>query len=114
MLGESAVTKSDASRYAGACHGALEVLAPQTPSEMREIFARPSISVKLLALHPCYVLVQRERVFRELLPVLVGLGARARATNIALTSDAEEAERLYLMLDVFEALGGASELRGWN
>jgi len=114
MLGEAAFTKSDASRYAGAYRDALEVLAAQTPSEMREIFARPSISVKLSALHPRYEWVQRERVFRELLPVLVGLGARARATNIALTIDAEEAERLDLMLDVFEALGDASELRGWN
>ena len=41
--------------------------------------------------------------------------ARGRAPPIiALTIDAEEAERLDLMLDVFEALGEAPELRGWN
>ena len=114
MLGEAAFTKSDASRYAGAYRDALEVLAAQTPSEIRDIFARPSISVKLSALHPRYEWVKRERVFADLLPVLVGLGARARATNIALTIDAEEAERLDLMLDVFEALGDVPELRGWN
>ncbi len=50
----------------------------------------------------------------ELLPVLQGLGARARAANIALTVDAEEADRLDLMLDVFEALGEAGELKGWD
>ncbi len=114
MLGEAAFTKADAARYANAYRDALEVLAAQTPSDTRDIFARPSISVKLSALHPRYEWVKRERVFAELLPVLVGLGARARATNIALTIDAEEAERLDLMLDVFEALGEAAELRGWN
>jgi len=114
MLGEAAFTKSDASRYADAYRDALEVLAAQTPPDIRDIFARPSISIKLSALHPRYEWVKRERVFAELLPVLIGLGVRARATNIALTIDAEEAERLDLMLDVFEALGDSAELRGWN
>jgi RHH-type proline utilization regulon transcriptional repressor/proline dehydrogenase/delta 1-pyrroline-5-carboxylate dehydrogenase len=114
MLGEAAFTKSDALRYADAYRDALEVLATQTPPDIRDIFARPSISIKLSALHPRYEWVKRERVFAELLPVLIGLGVRARATNIALTIDAEEAERLDLMLDVFEALGDSAELRGWN
>ena len=114
MLGEAAFTKADASRYADAYRDALETLAAQAPADVRDVLARPSISVKLSALHPRFEWAKRERLFAELLPVLIGLGARARAANIALTIDAEEADRLDLMLDVFEALGGAAEMRGWS
>ena len=114
MLGEAAYTKSDAAGYANSYRNALEVLAAHHPVDTRDIFARPSISVKLSALHPCYEWAQRERVFVELMPVLVDLARRARAANIALTLDAEESDRLDLMLDVFEALGETAELRGWG
>ena len=114
MLGEAAFTRSDAARYAEAYRNALEVLVSNTPADGNTIFERPSISVKLSALHPRYEWVKRKRVFDELMPVLVGLGSRARAANIALTIDAEEAERLDLMLDIFEALGDTAELRGWD
>jgi RHH-type proline utilization regulon transcriptional repressor/proline dehydrogenase/delta 1-pyrroline-5-carboxylate dehydrogenase len=78
------------------------------------VFERPSISVKLSALHPRYEWIKRERVFGELLPSLVALGAEARKSNLGFTVDAEEAERLDLMLDIFEAMGQAEPLRGWN
>ncbi len=114
MLGEAAYTKNDAVRYAKAYLDALAALAAATPKNGSPIFARPSISVKLSALHPRYEWVKRERVMRELLPVLGALGERARAGNIALTVDAEEADRLDLMLDVFEALGKTEVFAGWN
>jgi RHH-type proline utilization regulon transcriptional repressor/proline dehydrogenase/delta 1-pyrroline-5-carboxylate dehydrogenase len=114
MLGEAAFTKGDAARYAEAYRNALEVLASNTPADGRTIFERPSVSVKLSALHPRYEWAKRQRALDELMPVLVGLGTRARAAKIALTIDAEEAERLDLMLDLFEALGEAAELRGWD
>ena len=114
MLGEAAYTKEDAARYAQAYRDALEVVAANNPRDRRAIFERPSISIKLSALHPRYEWLKRERVFAELLPVLAGLGARARAADIALTVDAEEADRLDLMLDVFEAYGETPELRGWS
>jgi RHH-type transcriptional regulator, proline utilization regulon repressor / proline dehydrogenase / delta 1-pyrroline-5-carboxylate dehydrogenase len=112
MLGEAAYTKKDAARYAAAYRAALDAVAAGTPKDGRSIFERPSLSVKLSALHPRYEWVKRERVFAELLPVVVDLAERARAADIALTIDAEEAERLDLMLDLFEAFG--AELRGWN
>ena len=114
MLGEAAYTKADAARYAQSYRDALETVAAANPKDGRSVFERPSISIKLSALHPRYEWVNRTRVFAELLPVLIALGTRARATDIALTVDAEEAERLDLMLDVFEALGDAPELRGWD
>lgn len=114
MLGEAAYTKADAARYAAAYRNALAVLAADAPKDGRPIFERPSISVKLSALHPRYEWVKRERVLAELLPVLVSLGESARRADLALTIDAEEAERLDLMLDVFEALSGAPPLSSWN
>jgi len=114
MLGEAAYTKADAARYAKSYRDALDVIAAATPKDSRAIFERPSLSVKLSALHPRYEWVKRERVFAELVPVVLSLGARARAADIALTIDAEEADRLDLMLDLFEAFGASDELRGWD
>ncbi|MDE3116879.1 MAG: bifunctional proline dehydrogenase/L-glutamate gamma-semialdehyde dehydrogenase PutA, partial [Pseudomonadota bacterium] len=65
-------------------------------------------------LHPRYEWIKRERVMAELLPKLVALGLPAREANLGLTVDAEEAERLDLMLDVFEAMGEADDLAGWD
>jgi RHH-type proline utilization regulon transcriptional repressor/proline dehydrogenase/delta 1-pyrroline-5-carboxylate dehydrogenase len=114
MLGEAAYTAEDAARYADAYFKALDAVAAANPKDSRSVFERPSISVKLSALHPRYEWINRARVFAELVPVMVKLGERARAQDIGLTVDAEEAERLDLMLDVFEAFGEAPELKGWD
>jgi RHH-type transcriptional regulator, proline utilization regulon repressor / proline dehydrogenase / delta 1-pyrroline-5-carboxylate dehydrogenase len=114
MLGEAAYTAHDAARYAKAYRDALDAVAAGNPKDGRTIFERPSLSVKLSALHPRYEWVKRERVFAELVPVVVDLCTRARAADIAVTIDAEEAERLDLMLDLFEAFGEAPALKGWN
>src|SRR6185437_5968298 len=114
MLGEAAYTRADAARYAKSYRDALDVVAAMNPKDRRSIFERPSLSVKLSALHPRYEWVKRERVFAELLPVVVDLAARARAADIAITIDAEEADRLDLMLDLFEAFGATQDLAGWN
>ncbi|MBV9571263.1 MAG: bifunctional proline dehydrogenase/L-glutamate gamma-semialdehyde dehydrogenase PutA [Alphaproteobacteria bacterium] len=114
MLGEAAFTRHDAARYYASYRDALATIAHAFPDRGEPVFERPSISVKLSALHPRYEWLKRERIMAELLPQLVALGAQARAANLALTIDAEEAERLDLMLDVFEAMGEAPELRRWN
>ena len=114
MLGEAAYTKRDAARYAASYRDALAAVAAAHKGDGKPIFERPSISVKLSALHPRYEWVKRKRVMAELLPVVVALGAQARAADVALTIDAEESERLDLMLDLFEVLGAAKELQGWN
>jgi RHH-type proline utilization regulon transcriptional repressor/proline dehydrogenase/delta 1-pyrroline-5-carboxylate dehydrogenase len=114
MLGEAAYTAHDAARYAKSYRDALAAIAAAHPADKRSIFERPSISVKLSALHPRYEWVKRERVMTELLPVVVALCEQARAADLALTVDAEESERLDLMLDFFEALGEAPSLKGWS
>ena len=112
MLGEAAYTAHDAERYAQSYRDALAAIAAAHPKDGKSIFERPSISVKLSALHPRYEWIKRERVMGELLPIVVALGEQARANDLALTIDAEESERLDLMLDMFEALGEAPTLQG--
>jgi RHH-type proline utilization regulon transcriptional repressor/proline dehydrogenase/delta 1-pyrroline-5-carboxylate dehydrogenase len=112
MLGEAAYTAHDAARYAKSYRDALAAIAAAHPKDSRAIFERPSISVKLSALHPRYEWVKRERVMSELLPIVVSLCGLARDAGLALTIDAEEADRHDLMLDFFEAVG--EKLPGWN
>src|SRR5207237_10861431 len=113
MLGEAAYTMHDAKRYYEAYRNALSAIAADRPNGA-SIFERPSISVKLSALHPRYEWIKHARMMAELMPALVALARQARDSNIAFTIDAEESERLDLMLDLFEAMGEAEPLRGWN
>ncbi|MBI1329921.1 MAG: bifunctional proline dehydrogenase/L-glutamate gamma-semialdehyde dehydrogenase PutA [Alphaproteobacteria bacterium] len=114
MLGEAAYTAKDAVRYYESYRKALAAIATPGAGQDIPVFERNSISVKLSALHPRYEWVKRQRVMGELLPKLVALAAESRAANVGFTVDAEEAERLDLMLDVFEAMGEAPELKGWD
>ncbi len=112
MLGEGALTADDAARYLGAYRDGIAAMGKQTQRE--DIFAAPSISVKLSALHPRYEFAKRERVLEELSPRLLELARLARSHSIALTVDAEEADRLELSLEVFEAVFRDPSLAGWS
>jgi RHH-type proline utilization regulon transcriptional repressor/proline dehydrogenase/delta 1-pyrroline-5-carboxylate dehydrogenase len=114
MLGEAAYTAHDARRYYDSYRDALRAIAKAAPDKTASIFERPSISVKLSALHPRYEWVKRNRVIDELLPSLHALAAEARDHNLGFTIDAEEAERLDLSLDIFETLGESPALAGWD
>ncbi len=112
MLGEAALTSGDSERYMEAYRTAIAAIGSRTATD--DIFAAPSISVKLSALHPRFEFGQRERVLRELTPRLLELAKLAMANRIALTVDTEEADRLMLTLDVFCAVFRNAGLEGWN
>ncbi len=112
MLGEAAYTAADAERYFNAYTAAIAAIGEA--SQGMGPIEGPGISVKLSALHPRYEFTQRDRVLRELVPRLEALAGQARDANIGLTVDAEEADRTDLLLDVFEAVFGASALKGWE
>ena len=101
MLGEAAFTAADAERYFEAYRGAIAAIGEAGGSDLT---ARPGISVKLSALHPRFEFAQGRRVMAELVPRLRALAIEARSRNVAITVDAEEAERLDLTLDVFAAV----------
>ena len=113
MLGEAALTGADAERYFKAYQAAIAAIGAHAGREA-SIFAKPNISVKLSALHPRYEFARRERVLRELTPRLLALAQQAKKEDIGLTVDAEEADRLELSLDVFEAVYRDKSLSGWE
>ena len=112
MLGEAALTWPDAERYLEAYRAGIRAVGKRRGGD--DIFSAPSISVKLSALHPRYEFGQREAVLRELTPRVLGLARLAREQDMALTIDAEEADRLLLSLDVIAAVLEAPDLAGWD
>jgi RHH-type transcriptional regulator, proline utilization regulon repressor / proline dehydrogenase / delta 1-pyrroline-5-carboxylate dehydrogenase len=114
MLGEGALTTADGLRYLEAYRQAIHAIGKSGDFSRADVFAVPSISVKLSALHPRYEHAKRARVFAELGPRLLELSQLAKQYGIGLTIDAEETDRLELSLDlIFQVLADAS-LRGWN
>src|SRR5437660_544909 len=98
MLGEGARTAADAERYFEAYAHAIDAIGK---SEGKSALpARAGISIKLSALHPRYEPLSRERALAELAPRLIALARAAKAHDLNLTVDAEEADRLELSLEV--------------
>ena len=112
MLGEAARTHEDAARYAKAYGDALDRIA----GEAKGGFERsPGISVKLSALYPRYEFAHAAEARAAVLPVLRELALKASGADVHFTIDAEEADRLELSLDMFEALAADDALfaNGW-
>ena len=114
MLGEAALTKADAERYLDAYFDAIGRIGDSLPDGAADVFAVPSISVKLSALHPRYSHTQSDRVMHELVPRVAELTKHARSCGIALTVDAEEADRLELSLELFDAVRRDPDLRDYD
>jgi RHH-type proline utilization regulon transcriptional repressor/proline dehydrogenase/delta 1-pyrroline-5-carboxylate dehydrogenase len=113
MLGESALTSVDAARYFDAYSAAIRTIGESVQGTI-DVFAAPSISVKLSALHPRYSFAQHGRATRDLVPHLVDLARLAMDAGIALTVDAEEADRLELSLEIFRGAFLDQRLSGYN
>ena len=112
MLGEAAMTASDAEKYFDAYSDAIEYLAGFSNSaDSRD---NPGISIKLSALHPRYELGQKARVMDELVPRVHALALAAKQANMGLNIDAEEADRLDLSLDIIEAALSDQVFEGWE
>jgi RHH-type proline utilization regulon transcriptional repressor/proline dehydrogenase/delta 1-pyrroline-5-carboxylate dehydrogenase len=133
MLGEAARTAADAGRYYEAYAHAIAAIGRTAPASRASrplrpaaqgrgaasafagaLSERPGISVKLSALHPRYEAVSSRRVMTELAPRVVDLARAARAGNLQITIDAEEADRLELSLDVIAKVLADPSLSGWD
>jgi len=112
MLGEAAITAADAEQYLDAYRTAIRAIGERI--KVDDVYAAPSISVKLSALHPRLEFAQEKRVMEELTPRILELAQLAKANGMALSIDAEEADRLMLSIDLFEAVFTSSQLDGWN
>lgn len=91
MLGEAAKTLADGEKYFQAYYNAIKALK-DNPSA--------GISIKLSALHPRYEFSQEPYVEDFLTQKLLALALEAKQSNIGLTVDAEESERLELSLKI--------------
>ena len=111
MLGEAALTAGDAEKYMNDYRKAIDTVGkePQVGHG-----PRPSISIKLSALHPRYEVAQRERVLSELFANVRELAIRARALDVGIAVDAEEADRLELSLELYEKLMRDPAIAGWG
>ena len=112
MLGEAALTASDAQRYDEAYSTALHAIG--RAARGRGVVAGPGLSVKLSALHPRYSRAQRDRVMSELLPRIAALARLAKGYDIGLNIDAEEVDRLEISLDLIDALARDPSLADWS
>lgn len=112
MLGEAALTRDDAKRYFDDYLHAIKAVG-QAASEQCGIQA-PSVSIKLSALHPRYEVPNQERVLTELYHSVLALLETAREHEVAITIDAEEADRLELSLKLFAKLYRHPSVQGWG
>ena len=112
MLGEAAMTASDATAFFTAYRETIEYLSRRAiDTDTRN---NPGISIKLSALHPRYEVSHRERVLQELVPKVKQLALIARNARMGLNIDAEEADRLDLSLDVIEQVIRDPDFAGWD
>lgn len=113
MLGEAALTTADANKYFKDYLMAIEAVGRDTYVSSK-LSPAPSVSIKLSALHPRYEVANEERVLTELCDTLEQLLRRAVELDVAITIDAEEADRLELSLKLFEKLYRTDLVKGWG
>ncbi|TOD04721.1 bifunctional proline dehydrogenase/L-glutamate gamma-semialdehyde dehydrogenase PutA, partial [Vibrio parahaemolyticus] len=112
MLGEAALTTADANKYFKDYLMAIEAVGRETYGN--DTSPAPSVSIKLSALHPRYEVANEERVMTELYETLMQLLKRAIEVDVAITIDAEEADRLELSLKLFKKIYRSDLVKGWG
>ncbi len=111
MLGEAALTREDAARY---LHDYRQAVAAVASDGYPGAGPRPSISIKLSALHPHYHAAREQQILDELGLTLLELVGQAREGDVGITIDAEEADRLELSLKLFARVYRHPAVRGWG
>jgi len=117
MLGEAALTRAAADDYFAQYSHAIDAISAARDADA-DLTSVPSISVKLSALSARFEHAHSDDLHASLVPRLQALAERARDADIALTVDAEDAERLEIALSVFEkvyrTLAGSSDWGGFG
>ncbi len=111
MLGEAAITATDAQMYKTAYSSAIEAIGLHNQKYADQ---PATISVKLSALHPRYETAQSHRVMTELYQTLLDLIRLGRKHGVGVTIDAEETERMELSLKLFEKTFIHQDCKGWG
>ncbi|MUJ27584.1 bifunctional proline dehydrogenase/L-glutamate gamma-semialdehyde dehydrogenase PutA [Aliivibrio fischeri] len=111
MLGEAALTQTDAHKYFKDYIMAIESVGRAASIANSP---EPTVSIKLSALHPRYEVANKERVMNEMYQSVLQLLERARELDVGITIDAEEMDRLELSLELFEKLYRSDIVKGWG
>ena len=111
MLGEAAITHKDAEKY---FNDYLHAIKATASIKVKEGMPKPSVSIKLSALHPRYEATQEAQVMGLLRQRCLLLIEAAREVNVDISIDAEEADRLEISLKLFESLYRDNLTAGWD
>ncbi len=112
MLGEAALTEEDSDSYFNAYKNA--VIKIGVCAKEKDVYQSPGVSVKLSALFPRYEVAQYHDAIEALSKRLLELCLLAKQHQVALTVDAEEADRLDMSLDIIENVFGNEALADWQ
>lgn len=111
MLGEAAITHKDAEKY---FNDYLHAIKSTASIKVKEGMPKPSVSIKLSALHPRYEATQEAQVIGLLRQRCLLLIEAAREVSVDLSIDAEEADRLEISLKLFELLYRDNLTANWD
>lgn len=111
MLGEAAVTHKDAEKYFS---DYLHAIRSAAHVQVKEGMPKPSVSIKLSALHPRYEATQIDQVLGLLRQRCILLIEAAREVDVDISIDAEEADRLEVSLKLFESLYRDNMTQDWD
>lgn len=111
MLGEAAITNKDAEKY---FNDYLHAVKSVANIKVNDGMPKPSVSIKLSALHPRYEATQEAQVLGLLKQRCLLLIEAAKEVNVDISIDAEEADRLEISLKLFEALYTDVILQDWD
>lgn len=111
MLGEAAIAHKDAEKY---FNDYLHAIRATASIKVKEGMPKPSVSIKLSALHPRYEATQEAQVMGLLRQRCLLLIEAAREVNVDLSIDAEEADRLEISLKLFESLYRDNLTADWD
>ena len=103
--------KHDADRFRQAYIDSINKVAAENFNNPE--VPRPTISIKLSALHPRYEVANHDRVMTELAATLTELITLAKNADVGVTIDAEEMDRLELSLELFEKVYRSGVCKGW-
>ncbi len=112
MLGEGARMAITADNYFKSYQTAIDAVGKTYTAN--DPYKNDSISIKISALHPRYEESQSDRCLPILIDRVKTLALQAKKYNMILTLDAEEADRLELSFDIFEAVFKDPELAGYD
>ncbi|MHC5224971.1 bifunctional proline dehydrogenase/L-glutamate gamma-semialdehyde dehydrogenase PutA [Ignatzschineria sp. LJL83] len=111
MLGEAALTEQDAERYFEDYRAALINVGKESTLANSP---KPSLSIKLSALHSRYNAANEALVMTELFERVKALALLGAELDVEISIDAEEADRLEISLQLFEKLLNIEEIRQWG